>query len=29
LQDAKEFKVPGQDWSFNVMKICRSQGMNP
>ena len=29
LQDAREIKVPGQDWSFNVMKICRSEGMTP
>lgn len=26
LQSAQEVRVPGQDWSFNVMNIRRSQG---
>ncbi len=26
LQDAQEITVPGQDWSFNVMRIRRTQG---
>jgi hypothetical protein len=26
LHQAKEIKVPGQDWSFNVMIIGQSQG---
>ena len=26
LQDAREIRVPGQEWSFNVMRIRRSRG---
>ena len=26
LHQAKEIRVPGQDWSFNVMIIGRNQG---
>jgi len=29
LQDAQEITVPGQDWSFNVMRIRRTQGETP